>query len=386
MLTVQPSSGLYFAVQYTGLNGPEIATALRATDYQSSAGQIRFKSFIMRTGGLLTSGHQFTVAIGQWVVWAQESNTPYVIAPPLSDEEFAQQYQVAATAADIAALQAEVAALDGRVDTLDVTMGAVVTTVNIHTGQISDLAAGLANISATQITSGILPPARLSGTIPENATVVLWNRPTLADPPTAADSWQWLYNGNRTVYGNEYNLLRVRGVPEDQVVARFMSNFARDGLATAILQATLSNGTSHMFQVLGNGDILAAGGLSMLPTAPVAVAFNAAGLASAPLITDGSASTGAPYPVTTTLQAANNRVFMSGSAANTSGVSIPGGTLLFTINAAHVPAAWVQFTGRTSTTLSPRITIRGNTGQVYIDQALAAGATLSFDGLNYRKA
>lgn len=237
---------------------------------------------------------------------------------------------------------------------------------------------------AAVLTSGILPYQRLAGTIPENETIVLWNRPTLVSPGTALDSWQWRYNGTRTVYGNEFNLLRVRGVPEDQVPARFMPNAARDGLSTAILQASLSNASSHLFQVLGNGDIQSAGGLSMLPTAPVAVTFNGvAGTANAGAISDGSV-TGAPYAVATVLQASDNRVYLDGAVANPTGVSIPGGTVLFTITAAHRPAAWTQRAGRTSTVLACRITIKPN-GDVVLDQPLAAGATLSFDGINWRK-
>jgi hypothetical protein len=365
MLTVQPSSGLFYAVQYDGTNGEAIAAVLRATDYSSHAGTIRFKSFIMRTGGLLTSGHQFSVPLGHWIVWADEGN-PYVIAPPLTPAEFTQQYQVAATAAEVAALSAQVTGLNAAVVTLQ---------------------ADLQAIDASQITSGVLPFARLAGTIAENQTVVLWNRPTLADPPNAEDSWQWRYNGVRTVYGNEYNLLRVRGVPDDQVPARFMSNFARDGLTTAIMQATLSDAASHLFQVLGNGDILAAGSLSMLPTAPVAVTFNAvAGTANAATITDGAAGSGTPYPVTTTLLAADNRVHLDGSLTNPTGVSITAQTTLFTVAAAHRPTAWVQFTVRTSTNLACKMTVKGATGAVCIDQALAAGATLSVDGANWRKA
>lgn len=252
------------------------------------------------------------------------------------------------------------------------------------TAAINAVNASLHASDASWITSGTLPYQRLAQTIIESQVALLFNRPTLVTPGTAADTWQMLYNNNRTIYGNEYNLLRVRGVPEDQVVARFMSNFARDGLTTGILQASLSNASSHLFQVLGNGDILGPGGASMLPTAPVGVTYNGS-LGNAALITDGSANTGAPYPVTTTLFAADNRVYLDGSIANNGAGSITGGTLLFTIAAAHRPASWVQFNVRTSTTLSTRVTIRGATGQVFADQSLAVGATLSLDGLNYRK-
>lgn len=239
-------------------------------------------------------------------------------------------------------------------------------------------------IDAGEITSGKLAYQRLGGTIPENATVTLWNRPTLVTPGTALDSWQWFYNGIRTIYGNEYNLLRVRGVPEDQVVARFMSNLARDGLSTAILEAALST-TVPLFRVLGNGDIQSAGGLSMLPTAPVPVTFNAvAGTANAATISDG-VNSGAPYPVATVLQASDNRVYLDGAVANPTGVTVNAQTTLFTITAAHRPTAWTQRAGRTSSGLAARITIKPD-GTVVLDQALVAGASISLDGINWRKA
>lgn len=412
VLTVQESSGLYYAVQYDGTNGQAIAAALNATDYSNIGGVLGFRAAIMRAGGLLTSGHRFRVEIAQWLVWAEEGGTPYVIAPPLSDELFAQQYQVAASAAEVAALAAQVAALttsvgnlgtqvtalSGDVAALDTDLTALTGVVTAQGSSITTLQGQVTTINTTlgtksnvghthagpDIDSGILPYQRLAGTIAENATIVLFNRPTLVTPGTALDAWRWLYNGVRTVYGNEYNLLRVRGVPEDQVPARFMPNAARDGLATAIMQATLSDAVSHLFQVLGNGDILGPGGASMLPTAPVGVTFNAvAGTANATLISDG-VNTGAPYPVTTVLQAADNRVFLDGAVANPTGVSISGGTVLFTITAAHRPTAWTQRTARTSTLLQARVTIHPD-GTVVIDQALAAGATLSFDGMNWRK-
>lgn len=105
--------------------------------------------------------------------------------------------------------------------------------------------------------------------------------------------------------------------------------------------------------------------------------------ASAALISDGAA-TGAPYVLSTSYNAAENRVWMDGAISNTGGVSIPGGTTLFTVNALHAPIAWVQFNERTSTTLSARVTIKPD-GTVRLDQPLAAGATCSFDGLNWRK-
>lgn len=104
---------------------------------------------------------------------------------------------------------------------------------------------------------------------------------------------------------------------------------------------------------------------------------------SAPLISDG-ATTGAPYVLSTSYNASENRVWMDGAVSNGGGAPIAGGTVLFTIAAAHAPSAWVQFNERTSTTLSARVTIRPN-GEVRLDQSLGAGATCSFDGLNWRK-
>lgn len=115
---------------------------------------------------------------------------------------------------------------------------------------------------------------------------------------------------------------------------------------------------------------------------PLAVSF-AGSAGNAALISDG-VSTGAPYALTTTYNAADNRVYFDGAVANNGAGAIAGGTTLFTVNAAHVPAAWVQFNERTSTTLSARVTVRTD-GTVRIDQSLAVGATFSLDGLNYRK-
>lgn len=105
--------------------------------------------------------------------------------------------------------------------------------------------------------------------------------------------------------------------------------------------------------------------------------------ASAALISDGAA-TGAPYVLATNYDQSRNRVTMDGAISNTGGVSITGGTVLFNVNALHVPTAWVQFNERTSTTLSARVTIKPD-GTVRLDQPLAAGATCSFDGLNWAK-
>lgn len=314
--------------------------------------------------------------------------------------------EVAALAVDVEALDIRVTALEGDVATIEVTLapipgqiaalqatqGALVTTVNIHTGQINTLQAdytaldtALHNSDAAWITSGTLPYARLGGDIAE-ADTVAFNRPTLVNPGTAADTWQWRYNGTRVTYINEYGALRVRGIPDVQVPARFMSHVTRDGTTLATFQVSLSDATTHLFQVLANGDILGPGGLSMLPTGAVAVTYNAAGAANAATINDGNvANTGAPYPVTTTLEAANRRVHLDGSMANTSGVSIPAQTTLFTVDAAHRPTAWTQFTARTSNNLACRVTVKGATGAVCLDQALAAGATVSFDGANWRK-
>jgi hypothetical protein len=237
------------------------------------------------------------------------------------------------------------------------------------------------SIDAAQITSGTLPYQRLGGTIAEGSTVT-FNRATLVTPGTAADVWSFTYNGTRVTYVNEYACLRVRGIDQVQTPARFMSHLNRDGTTLPTFQVSLSDAVSHVFQVLANGDILAAGGLSMLPTAPQLVTFTGAA-AAATLISDG-ATTGAPYVLSTTLHAAANRVYMDGAVVNNGGAPIAGGTVLFTVTAAHRPLAWEQFNARTSTTLSARVTIRPD-GTVRLDQPLAVGATCSFGGMNWRK-
>ena len=223
----------------------------------------------------------------------------------------------------------------------------------------------------------------LGGVIAEDQTVA-FNRPSLVDPPTAADMWQYQYNGNRVTYANEFACLRVRGISEDQTPVRFMSHATRDNTAHPILQVSLSNASTHKFQVLANGDIQAANGASMLPSTPIAVTY-AGTVGNAATITDGAAGSGAPYPVTSTYTASDNRVWLDGSLANTGGVAIPAQTTLFTIDAAHRPTSWVQFPGRTSTNLAVRITVKGATGAVCVDQSFAAGATVALDGANYRK-
>lgn len=275
-------------------------------------------------------------------------------------------------------LVAEVDGIAETVGSLEITLEGVET-------DIDALQVGINNINASQITSGTLAYQRLGGTIAESDTVS-FNRATLVNPGTAADTWSFTYNGVRVVYTNEYNCLRVRGIPDFQVPARFMSHVTRDNTNLPTFQVGLSDATTYWFQVLADGSILGPGSLSMLPTSAIAVTFVAAGAGNAALINDGNvANTGAPYAVTTTLQAANRRVYLDGSMANNSGVAIPAQTTLFTVDAAHRPTAWVQFTGRTSTNLACRVTVKGATGAVCIDQSLAAAATLSFDGANWRK-
>lgn len=288
----------------------------------------------------------------------------------------------------VAALEGEVDVLAADLDTVEVTVGALVGQVNTispivfaNQASIVILQGQIIAINAAWITSGTLAYQRLGGTIAE-ADTVTFNRATLVNPGTAADTWSFTYNGTRVTYVNEYACLRVRGIDQIQTPARFMSHFNRDGTILPTFQVSLSDAATHVFQVLANGDILSTGGLSMLPTAPVAVAFTAPAV-TAPLISDG-ATTGAPYSLTTTLHASANRVYLDGAVSNGGGAPIVGGTVLFTITALHRPTAWVQFNERTSTTLSARVTIRPD-GTVRLDQSLAAGATCSFDGLNYRK-
>lgn len=288
-------------------------------------------------------------------------------------------------------LVGEVATLQADLDTVEVTVGALVGQVNTITpivlqnqADITALETQILNIDGAWITTGTLPYQRLGGDIVE-ADTVAFNRPTLVNPPTAADMWQFRYNGNRVVYANEYACLRVRGVPDNQVPARFMSNVARDNTSLAVFQVGLSDATTYWFQVLGDGQILGPNSLSMLPSTSLAVTYTG-NMGNAALINDGVAiNTGAPYAVTTTLHASDNRVYLDGNMANNGGVAIPAQTTLFTIAAAHRPTAWCQFSLRSSTNLAVRLTIKGATGIVVADQSMAAGATLNLDGLNYRK-
>lgn len=273
------------------------------------------------------------------------------------------------------ATDAEVAALAASVDA---SLAALQSAINT-------LTTGLANINASQITAGTLSYLRLGGTIAELQQVV-YNRATLVDPPNALDMWRWTYNAVRAFYVNEYGCGRARSPLQDQVSFRAMPNVLADGTAQAIMQASLSNATTHLFQVLANGDILAPGGLSMLPSAPVGVSF--VGTTATPAtISDGGAGSGAPYALSTVYVPSDNRTWIDGAITNTSGVNITAQTTLFNITAAHRPAsAWAQFTGRTSTNLAVKCTVKGSTGAVCTDQILGPAVTLSFDGANFRKA
>ena len=285
----------------------------------------------------------------------------------------------------IGAIEAALDDLQGEVTDIVVDLASLTIVVQGQGDAITTLQFEIDNIDAAQIVSGVLSYLRLGGNIPEN-DLVAFNRPTLVSPGTASDMWQFRYNGVRVTYANEYGALRVRGIPDTQTPARFMSHVTHDGTTQATFQVSLSDALTHLFQVLANGSILGPGGLSMLPTAATAVNFVAAGAANAALINDGNViNTGAPYPVTTTLEAANRRVHLDGSMTNTSGVAIPAQTTLFTVDAAHRPTAWVQFTVRTSNNLACRATVKGATGAVCLDQQLIAAGTVSFDGMNWLK-
>lgn len=249
---------------------------------------------------------------------------------------------------------------------------------------IDTLTTGLANINASQIVAGTLDYLRLGGTIAELQQVV-YNRATLVDPPNALDMWRFTYNAVRAFYVNEYGCGRARSPLQDQVAFRAMPHVSADGTSQAISQSSLSNASTHLFQVLANGDILAAGGLSMLPSAPVGVSF--AGTTGTPgTISDGGAGTGAPYALSTVYVPSDNRVWIDGAITNTGGSNIVAQTTLFTITAAHRPAAWTQFTARTSTNLACKVTVKDSAGSVCLDQLLGPGVTVSFDGANFRKA
>lgn len=310
---------------------------------------------------------QITTINGQIVTIQGQITTIQGQITTLQGQVAANTANITTNTTNITTLQGQVATIQGQITTLQ--------------GQVATLQGQILAINAAWITSGTLPYQRLGGTIAELDTVT-FNRATLVSPGTAADSWTFTYNGVRVLYANEYMCLRVRGIPDNQVPARIMSNLARDGTTLASFQVSLSDAATHLFQVLANGDILSTGGLSMLPSAPVVVGFTAPA-GNAALISDGT-GTGAPYALTTTLQASNNRVYFDGAVANNGGAIITGGTVLFTVTLAHRPTAWVQCNERTSTTLSARVTVRPD-GTVRLDQPLAIGATVSLDGFNYRK-
>lgn len=121
-------------------------------------------------------------------------------------------------------------------------------------------------------------------------------------------------------------------------------------------------------------------GLSLLPSAWTVPSFTASWGSSA-TVSDG-AVTGATDAIGTQFIPAHKRVWLRGTILNSTGVSQPAQTVFMTIAAAHRPATWKQFPGRTSTNLAVRITVK-NTGAVVVDQAIANAATLSFDGINW---
>jgi hypothetical protein len=121
-------------------------------------------------------------------------------------------------------------------------------------------------------------------------------------------------------------------------------------------------------------------GLSLLPSAWTVPAFTAS-WGSSPTVSDGAA-TGAVDPIGTQFVPALKRVHLRGVILNSTGVSAPAQTVFMTIAAAHRPATWKQFPGRTSTNLAVRITVK-ETGAVVVDQAIANGASLAFDGISW---
>lgn len=392
---------------------------------------------------------------------------------PLSPSEYD------ALLALIAALQAEDVALDARLDVVEITMGALVATVNIHTGQITALQNAQ---TATQADLDILE----ANAVLKNPTVAAVYQSNILTPPPTAAGPSWLTN---TVIpfsagDNNFDLIRILAVDEfgntvqtfvlngngeprsrpsarNRVGGRAFESAEAVGFSTGQFWQASSNptntanrepyhgvwgtasakpGWSEATRVLsGLGGVSIGGtalaalapynslssfiyrGLKTTPGAPAAgtwllndVILDSLGVvyrctvagtpgtwvaavpttlnvtsftgttASAALISDG-ASTGAPYVLSTSYNASENRVWMDGAISNTGGAPIAGGTVLFTVNAAHAPAAWVQFNERTSTTLSARVTVRPD-GTVRLDQSLAAAATCSFDGINWRKA
>jgi hypothetical protein len=94
------------------------------------------------------------------------------------------------------------------------------------------------------------------------------------------------------------------------------------------------------------------------------------------------ANTGAPFALGSQLVPVLGRVFLRGTVFNNTGSSMAAQSTLLTLPEAHWPAAWVQFSGRTSSDLSARITVKTD-GVLVLNQALANQAMLPLDGLSF---
>jgi hypothetical protein len=314
-----------------------------------------------------------------------EDGTPCVTLAQLA----ALQAEVDAVEADVDAVQLDLASLNVEVDGLGATMTLVqadLSALNIEVDAIQTtflrLPAGTAEQTGTWTATDewlrIDTPFSAGDTNPDllrifnGAAKVQWwngNGEHRAAPSTisrngsrhfefldGSDNTFWSVSTNPANPALRVDLLHVNGTLEA----------VRPGWAVAL------NGVE-------SPEYLQAG-LSLLPSAWTVPAFPA-GWGSSPTVSDGVAI-GAVDPLGTQLIPALKRVRLRGVILNSTGGAAAAQTVFMTIDAAHRPASWKQFPGRTSTNLAVKITVK-ETGAVVVDQSLASLATLAFDGIEW---
>ncbi len=224
--------------------------------------------------------------------------------------------------------------------------------------------------------------AAATNTVAEAASVVV-NRPTLVTPGTAADVWQFTYNGTRAGYANEYGCLRSRSPVANQYAFRAQSH-ASAGATQAIGSfatsdntdqfVTLVNGDSYVTRDLRVGRNVVFGSTATMvpPTDWVALPLGAG-------LTDignptyyTAASRREPFDVVRL----RGRISFAGSLA--------GNATLFTLDAAHRPAYTVTFSVRTgpSSNLATVMQIL-STGVAQLIATTGSGGYLGLDGISF---
>lgn len=315
----------------------------------------------------------------------------------------ALQAEVDAVEVDVAAIEVDLAALNIEVDGIGTALGVVqvdLAALNIEVDGIGvDLAALNIEVDAIQTTFVRLPGA----TAQQTGSWTAADRWLRIDTPFSAGdtnpdllrifngtnvTFRWNGNGEARMIPSAINRVGSRHFEfldgSNDTFWSVSTNPANPALRVELLHV---NGTLEAVRpgwaVALNGveapEFLQAG-LTLLPSAFTTPAFPA-GWGSAANISDG-AVTGATAALGTQLIAADKRVWLRGSILNSTGVSAAAQTVFMTIAAAHRPATWKQFPGRTSTNLAVRITVKTN-GDVVVDQAIANAATVSFDGINW---